>query len=111
MKIDYDKVVSELATANANLTAKTDELKESKLTLSEKLTEINEKTKSILGLSRELEKEKAERTALNEKLNTLKEELGKLSDFFKDQFTLQANKVLDEKSNTFKTAKYTFNFN
>jgi|GEM_PF-442000 len=107
LKIDYDKVVSELATANANLTAKTDELKESKLTLSEKLTEINEKAKSILGLSRELEKEKAERTALNDKLNTLKEEIVKLNDFFKDQFTLQANKVLDEKSNTFKTANKT----
>ena len=62
LKVDYDKVVGELATANATLTAKTDELKESKLTLSDKLIEINEKAKSILELSRELEKEKAERT-------------------------------------------------
>lgn len=107
LKIDFDKLIEELATSNATLTAKTDELKESKLTISDKVTEINEKATLILGLSRELEKEKAERTALNEKLNTLKEELAQLSDFFKDQFTLQANKVLDEKSNTFKTANKT----
>ncbi|HQZ78875.1 MAG TPA: DNA recombination protein RmuC [Bacteroidia bacterium] len=107
LKIDYDKVVGDLATANATLTAKTDELKESKLTLSDKVTEINEKAKSILELSRELEKEKAERTALNDKLNTLKEEMTKLHIYFKDQFTIQANTVLEEKSNTFKTANKT----
>lgn len=104
LKVDYDKVVGELATANATLTAKTDELKESKLTLSDKLTEINEKAKSILELSRELEKEKAERTALNDKLNTLKEEMNRLHIYFKEQFTLQADAVLETKSNTFKTA-------
>lgn len=107
LKIDYDKVVGELATANATLTAKTDELKELKLTLSEKLDEINEKTKSILELSRELEKEKAERTALNDKLNTLKEEMNRLHIYFKEQFTLQADAVLEIKSNTFKTANKT----
>ena len=107
LKFDYDKIVAELATATATLTAKTDELKESKGTLSEKLTEINEKSKSILDLSRELEKEKAERSALNDKLNTLKDEMDKLHIYFKDQFTIQANTVLEEKSNTFKNANKT----
>ena len=82
-------------------------MKESKLTLSDKLTEINEKAKSILELSRELEKEKAERTALNDKLNTLKEEMNRLHIYFKEQFTLQADAVLETKSNTFKTANKT----
>jgi len=104
IKIDYDKVVGELATASATLTAKTDELKESKCTLSEKLTEINEKSKSILDLSRELEKEKAERSALNDRLNTLKDEMNKLHIYFKDQFTLQAEAVLEAKSTAFKAA-------
>jgi len=104
LKNDYDKVVGELATANATLTAKTDELRESKLTLGEKLTDINEKAKSILELSRELEKEKAERAALNDKLSTLKEEMNRLHVYFKEQFTLQADAVLETKSNTFKTA-------
>ncbi len=107
IKIDYDKVVAELATANATLTVKTDELKESKGTLSEKLTEINEKSKSILNLSRELEKEKAERSALNDRLNTLKDEMNKLHIYFKDQFTLQAEAVLEAKSTAFKTANKT----
>lgn len=107
IKIDYDKVVAELATANATLTAKTDELKESKGTLSEKLTEINDKSKSILDLSRELEKEKAERNALNDRLNTLKDEMNKLHTYFKDQFTLQAEAVLEAKSTAFKTANKT----
>ncbi len=106
-KLDYNKVIGELATANATLASKSNELKESKDTLSEKLTEINDKSKSILDLSRELEKAKAERIALDDRLNTLKEETAKLHDFFKDQFTLEANKVLDEKSNTFKTANKT----
>jgi DNA recombination protein RmuC len=104
LKIDYDKVVGEFATVNATLIAKTDELRESKQTLSEKLAEINEKAKSILELSRELEKEKAERSALNDKLNTLKEEMNRLHIYFKEQFTLQADAVLETKSNTFKTA-------
>jgi len=107
IKIDYDKVVAELATANATLTAKTDELKESKGTLSEKLTEINDKSKSILDLSRELEKEKAERNALNDRLNTLKDEMTKLHTYFKDQFTLQAEAVLEAKSTAFKTTNKT----
>lgn len=107
IKIDYDKVVADLATANATLTAKTDELKESKGTLSEKLTEITYKSKSILDLSRELEKEKAERNALNDRLNTLKDEMNKLHTYFKDQFTLQAEAVLEAKSTAFKTANKT----
>lgn len=107
IKIDYDKVVAELATANATLIAKTDELKESKGTLSEKLTEINDKSKSILDLSRELEKEKAERNALNDRLNTLKDEMNKLHTYFKDQFTLQAEAVLEAKSTAFKSANKT----
>lgn len=107
IKIDYDKVVAELANANATLAAKTDELKESKGTLSDKLTEINEKSKSILDLSRELEKEIAERRALNDKLNTLKDEMTNLHIYFKDQFTIQANTVLEERSNTFKIANKT----
>lgn len=104
LKIDYDRVIGELATANATLTAKTDELRESKLTLNEKLTDISEKAKSILELSRELEKEKAERVALNDKLSTLKEEMNQLHIYFKDQFTLQADAILETKTNTFKTA-------
>lgn len=107
IKIDYDKVVAELATANATLNAKTDELKDSKSTLSEKLTEINDKSKSILDLSRELEKEKAERNALNDRLNTLKDEMNKLHTYFKDQFTLQAEAVFEAKSTAFKTANKT----
>lgn len=107
IKADYDKVVSELATANATLTAKLDELVESKSALSEKLKEINEMSKSILELSRELEKEKAERSALNDKLNTVKDEMSKLHIYFKDQFTIQANSVLEEKSYTFKTTNKT----
>jgi DNA recombination protein RmuC len=107
LKIDYDKVVGELATSNATLTAKTNELKDSKIVLSEKNHELNEKSKSILELSRELEKEKAERVALNDKLITLKDDINNLHIYFKDQFTLQANTVLEEKSNTFKTANRT----
>lgn len=107
IKIDYDKVITEFATSNATLTAKTDELKESKSTLSEKLAEINEKSKSILDLSRELEKEKAERNALNDRLNTLKEEMNKLHIYFKEQFTLQAEAVLEAKSTVFKTTNKT----
>lgn len=107
IKNDYDRVVAELATANATLTAKTDELKESKGTLSEKFTEINDKSKFILDLSRELEKEKAERNALNDRLNTLKDEMNKLHIYFKEQFTLQADAVLEAKSTAFKTANKT----
>lgn len=107
IKNDYNRVVAELATANATLTAKTDELKESKGTLSEKLTEINDKSKFILDLSRELEKEKAERNALNDRLNTLKDEMNKLHIYFKEQFTLQADAVLEAKSTAFKTANKT----
>jgi DNA recombination protein RmuC len=107
LKIDYDKIIGELATANATLAARSDELKESKLTLNSKLTEINEKTKSILELSRELEKEKAERTALNDKLITLKEEMNRLHIYFKEQFTLQADAVLEKKSATFKATNKT----
>ncbi len=107
IKVDFDKVVAELATANATLTAKTNELRESKDTLSEKLTEIADMSKSILVLSRELEKEKAERNALNDRLNTLKDEMNKLHTYFKDQFTLQAEAVLEAKSTAFKTANKT----
>lgn len=107
IKNDYNRVVAELATANATLTAKTDELKESKGTLSEKFTEINDKSKFILDLSRELEKEKAERNALNDRLNTLKDEMNKLHIYFKEQFTLQADAVLEAKSTAFKTANKT----
>ncbi|MEO8821749.1 MAG: DNA recombination protein RmuC [Ginsengibacter sp.] len=107
IKIDYDKVVGELATSNATLTAKADELKESKSTLNEKLVEINEKSKSILTLSRELEKEKAERNALSDRLTTLKDEMDKLHIYFKDQFTLQADATLEAKSTAFKIANKT----
>lgn len=107
IKSDYNKVVAELATANATLTSKSDELKESKGTLNEKLIEINDKSKSILDLSRELEKEKAERNALNDRLNTLKDEMTKLHTYFKDQFTIQAEAVLEAKSTAFKTTNKT----
>ncbi len=107
IKIDYDKVRGELATATATLTAKTEELQESKLLLVGKSTEINEKSKSILELSRELEKEKAERNALNDKLNTLKDEISKLHIYFKEQFTLQADAVLETKSKVFKATNKT----
>jgi DNA recombination protein RmuC len=102
-KADYDKVVNDLATSNAMLLSKSEELKETKVIVQEKTGELSKKAQVILDLARELEKEKAERNALGDKLKTVKEEMTNLHNYFKDQFTLQAEAVLESKSNVFKT--------
>lgn len=103
-KNDYDKTVNDLSKSNATLEAKEQELKETKENLGTKIKELTAKDNTILELSRELSSEKAERKALNDRLETLKNEMDKLHIYFKEQFTLQADAVLETKSNTFKTA-------
>jgi len=104
LKTEYDKVFADFTKFSSILSTKTEELDGIKIKLKDKEDENNENTKSILELSKELANEKAERKALNDRLETLKNEMDKLHIYFKEQFTLQADAVLETKSNTFKTA-------
>lgn len=102
LKDDYDKVFEDFTKVSATLKMKTDELIDIKSQLNKKENEVEEKNKSILDLSKELSNEKAELRALNDRFDKLKADLADLHRYFKEQFTLQADEVLETKSNTFK---------